>query len=184
LEAYAGPAAAEPALDERDLVERAKHDREAFGALYERYYPALVNYVFRRTGDVHATEDLVADVFLIVLRTLPGYRYRGIPLRFWLLRVATNVVNRWARRARHRVAAPLEYEQVADLAASSTRCHTDEQRIRHALLTLSPKHQAVLALYHLEGLSVKETAAVIGCREGTVRSRLTRAREVLRARLA
>ena len=106
-QAVTGEAKAAPLELERDLVERAKRDPKAFGALYERYRPTLVNYVYRRTGDVHATEDLVADTFLIVMRSLRGYRYRGVPFRFWLLRIATNVVNRWARRQRRRLPASL-----------------------------------------------------------------------------
>ena len=178
--AQAATASLEP---ERDLIERAKGDPEAFGVLYKRHYPMLVDYVFRRTGDVHATEDLVSDVFLIVIRSLSGYRARGVPLRFWLLRIATNVVNRWARRRRRRMPVPLEPGQLADRTVSSTHGQADSEHVQRAMLSLPPRYQAVLSLYHLEGLSVKETAAVLGCREGTVRSRLTRAREALREKL-
>jgi len=167
---------------EHELIERAKHDPEAFGVLYQRYLPVLSNYVFRRTGDVHTTEDLVADVFLIVMRTLPGYRYRGVPLRFWLLRIATNVVNRWARRQRRRTAVPLN-DDLCGETVSPTGDGIDGEHVMRALLSLPPRYQAVLSLHHLEGLSVPETAAVIGCREGTVRSRLARARDALRKAL-
>jgi RNA polymerase sigma-70 factor (ECF subfamily) len=57
------------------------------------------------------------------------------------------------------------------------------EHARTALLSLRPKHQAVLALHYLEGLSLEEVAAVIGCRVGTVKSRLSRARVALRDRL-
>ena len=178
--AGAATASLEP---ERDLIKRAKRDPKAFGVLYQQHYPMLVDYVFRRTGDIHATEDLVSDVFLIVIRSLSGYRARGVPLRFWLLRIATNVVNRWARRRRRRMFVSLEPGQLADRTVSSTRGQADGEHVQRAMLSLPPRYQAVLSLYHLEGLSVKETAAVLGCREGTVRSRLTRAREALREKL-
>ena len=55
---------------ERDLVERAKVDRGALGVLFRKYYPVLIDHVYRRTGDVHAAEDLVADVFVIVMCSL------------------------------------------------------------------------------------------------------------------
>jgi len=125
----------------------------------------------------------VADVFLIVMRSLPGYRHRGIPLRAWLLRIATNTVNRWARRHRKRRWAALESDQLVDANEPSTTGEALEEYFQRALLALPPRYQAVLALYHLEGLSVKETAAAIGCREGTVRSRLSRARDALRRQL-
>ena len=183
VQAHIGTAEEAAMEHERDLIERAKRDPDAFATLYQRHVPVLLDYVFRRTGDVHATEDLVADVFLIVLRSLSGYRYRGVPLRFWLLRIATNVVNRWARQQRRRICAPLEAEQLVDQTVSSTPGQVDEEHVRRALLSLPPRYQAVLSLYHLEGFSVKETAAVIGCREGTVRSRLARARDALRRKL-
>jgi RNA polymerase sigma-70 factor, ECF subfamily len=171
--------------DDRDLVERAKYDRQAFALLYRRYYRTLANYVYRRTSDVHATEDLVSDVFLTALRTLPRYRYRGVPVRFWLLRIATNVVNRWARRQRRRAAAalPLERLESADASAPSAPDTIDAERAHRAMLSIAPKYQAVLSLHYFEGLPVKEVALVIGCREGTVKSRLARARDALRERL-
>jgi RNA polymerase sigma-70 factor (ECF subfamily) len=172
------------AESEADLVERAKHDREAFTILYRRHYRMVSDYVYHRTGDVHATEDLVSDVFLTALRTLPRYRYRGVPLRFWLFRIATNAVNHWARRQRRRATTSL-HDQLEDAATrpSSTRDEIDREHARRALLSLSPKYQAVLSLHYFEGLAVKEVAQVIGCRVGTVKSRLARARDALRERL-
>ena len=52
------------------------------------------------------------------------------------------------------------------------------------MLSLSPKHQAVLSLYYLEGMAAAEVAVVVGCRIGTVKSRLSRAREALREKLS
>lgn len=178
-----GDANGEPMEPEWELIERAKRDPSAFGTLYQQQYRLVATHVYRRTGDTHVTEDIVADVFVIALRTLSRYRYRGVPLRFWLLRIATNAVNRWARRERRRAIATLEADDLADPAVSSTRGGVDKERVQRALLTLPPKYQAVLSLYHLEGLSVKETSAIIGCREGTIRSRLTRARNALREKL-
>ena len=171
--------------DERALVERAKRDRAAFSELYRRHYRGLCAHVYRRTGDVHATEDVVSEVFLTALRTLPRFRYRGVPVRFWLLRIATNAVNRWARRRRRRGTTSLRVDELTDARAddASLSGEADDGRARRALLTLAPKHQAVLSLHYLEGLSVKEVASIIGCREGTVKSRLARARDALRVKL-
>lgn len=171
--------------DERELVEQAKSDRAAFAALYRRHRRPLLDYVYRRTGDLHATEDLVSDVFLTALRTLPRYRYRGVPLRFWLLRIATNAVNRWARGKRRWTTTLLPAEQLADPdpVPSSTGSAVDQENAQRALLSLPPKYQSVLTLHYLEGLGVKEVAAVLGCRVGTVKSRLARARDALRDKL-
>ena len=168
--------------DERDLIERAKTDREAFAVLYRRHCRPVFAYVYRRTGERHATEDVVSDVFLTALRTLSRYRYRGVPLRFWLLRIATNAVNRWARRQRRRATESLAAGDLADAASvpPSTHGAFDQEFAQRALLALPPKYQAVLSLHYLEGLDLKAVATVIGCRVGTVKSRLARAREALR----
>ncbi len=167
---------------DRDLIERAKADREAFAALYRRHYQRVANYVFRRVGEVHATEDLVAEVFLAALRSLPRYRYRGVPFEAWLLRIATNTVNRWAGRRRRvaetRLAAELSKESVRPTRIGDGA--GDHDRARQAMLCLSPKHQSVLSLHYLEGLNVNEVAAVVGCSVGTVKSRLSRARDAIR----
>lgn len=173
-----------PVEADGDLIERAKRDRQVFAVLYRLHYDAIAGHVFRRVGDVHATEDLVAEVFLTAMRYLPRYRHRGVPFRAWLFRIATNTVNRWARRNRRQVLRSLdddvEHEPGALSSAGDGDRDGDAQR---ALLSLSPKHQAVLALHYLEGMSVGEVAAVIGCSAGTVKSRLSRARVTLRERL-
>jgi RNA polymerase sigma-70 factor (ECF subfamily) len=171
--------------DERDLIERAKTDREAFAVLYRRHCHPVFAYVYRRTGARHATEDVVSEVFLTALRTLSRYRYRGVPLRYWLLRIATNAVNRWARRQRHWGVRLVATEQIDDRRHDppSTGGETDPEQARRALLSLPPKYQSVLALHYFEGLALQEIAAIIGCRLGTVKSRLARARDALRVEL-
>ncbi len=172
---------------EHELILRARSDPSALGLLYERHAPALLGYVYRRTGDPHITEDLVADVFVIVLKSLPGYRYRGVPIRYWLMRIATNVVNRWAKQRKKRPHVALDEAHASEVATRSTTGDVAEgardEFLQRALLSLPPRYQAVLSLHHMEGLSVCETATIIGCREGTVRSRLWRAREALRTQL-
>lgn len=171
--------------NESQLVERAKCDRDAFAELYRRHCEMLLRHVYRRTGDVHVTEDVVADVFLTALKTLPCYRCQGVPVRFWLLRIATNAVNRWARRQRRHAAALLRLEHLEAVAASprSPDEAWNEQHAERALLSLPPKYQAVLSLHYFEQLAIKDVAAVIGCRVGTVKSRLARGRDLLREKL-
>jgi RNA polymerase sigma-70 factor (ECF subfamily) len=171
---------------ERDLIERAKRDRHAFAALYREHYASIAGYVYRRTGDTHATEDLVADVFVSALRSLPRYRYRGIPFRSWLYRIATHEVNRWARRKRREVVHTLHDGIASDarMGGKTPAGPVDHEHVRLALLSLAPKYQTALALYYLEGLSVEEVAAITGRRIGTVKSRLSRARDALRRKLS
>ena len=169
--------------EERDLVERAKKDKAAFGKLYQCHYACIANYIYRRVGDAHLAEDLAADVFLSAFRSLSRFRYQGLSIRSWLYRIATNRVNRWARRERHRGHEPL----VTDHADTRDQDREDsalaKDLARTALLTLAPKFQEVIALHHLEGMPVTDVAATLGCRSGTVKSRLARGRKALRAEI-
>lgn len=171
-----------PQDDESALIERVRGEPAAFGELYRRHHAAIARYVYRRVGDGHVTEDLVADVFVSAMQAFARYRHNGVPLRAWLYRIATNRVNRWARRERSRAMKRLETEPMAAQVVPSEEPQSRELA-RTALLTIAPKYQAVLSLHYLEGLSINEVAATLGCREGTVKSRLHRGREKLRARL-
>lgn len=153
-----------------------------FEALYRRYHRLLLDHVYRRTGDVHVTEDLVSQTFLSALEALPRYRDRGVPIRFWLLRIATNAVNRWARNRR---SLPLDAVENSDpVTLDPDDADPDElRRAQRALLGLPPRYQAVLSLHYLEGLSVADVALVLGWRPGTVKARLCRARRTMRRRL-
>ena len=176
------PGIARAQASEDALIERAKHDRHAFAEVYRQHYRPIVGYVFRRVGDSHVADDLVADVFLIALRKLPGYRCRGLPFRSWLYRIATNRVNRWARGERRRLAQESRAARAVGTAQRPDSPLTSDE-VRRALLQIAPKYQAVIALYHLEGLSTEKVAAVTGCRLGTVKSRLSRGRDALREHL-
>ncbi|MGE3182714.1 MAG: RNA polymerase sigma factor [Phycisphaerae bacterium] len=178
-----------PAVGDGDyeamLVARAQRDRNAFGDLYRLHHTVIARYIHRRVGDTHLTEDLVADVFVIAMESIRRYRNRGVPFRAWLYRVASNRVNRWARRERKKllVGAEAEFGELPSPDALNMDQEIARERARRALLCLPPKYQAVLALHYLEGMPVNDVATTLGCRVGTVKSRLSRGREQMRALL-
>lgn len=148
-----------------------------FEGLYRRYYPVIQRYVRRRLGDPHAVEDLVAETFLVAYEQRDRYRDRGLPIQAWLYRLATS---RLARHLRKRRPEP------SDTVREAPADEPDQARrelVREAIAALEVRYQDVLALHHLEGLSLDEVAAVLRCRVGTVKSRLFRAREALRLEL-
>ncbi len=182
---------AEDRADDSELARRAQTDRHAFALFYRRHYAVMASYILRRVGDVHLTEDLTAETFMAVLKYLPRYRDRGLPIRAWLYRIAANTVNRWVRRERKQIARSLADLETAESAGrASIVPHSrhrdgcvDGELARLTLLTLPPRYQAVLTLHYLEGLNLEEVAAALGCRLGTVKSRLSRGRDALRQRL-
>ena len=169
--------------DEQVLVEQARVERSAFASLYELHYDAIARYLYRRTGQRDATEDLISDTFLLALRHLSRYKERGLSFRSWLYRIATNEANNWSRRQKRDHRTIDDVTAIVDERCGGDRDTLELERARRVMRRLAPHFQAVLALYHLEGMSVAEVATVLGCRRGTVKSRLARGREALRVEL-
>jgi RNA polymerase sigma-70 factor (ECF subfamily) len=164
---------------EAALIERAKTEQEALAAVYRRYQPRIAAYVVRRLGHTHEAEDLVANVFLAMVRGLKNYRQGEVPFVAWLYRIASNEINRAIRKRRIRSFFGL-YTEIAAAAESSD----EAEQLRVALSQLPLHYQTALSLHYLEDLSVNEVAAVIGAAPGTVKSRLARGRDLLKAKLS
>ena len=94
--------------------------------------------------------------------------------------MATNAANRWAKKEHNRLA---RLRRIARSQSDFVEADDGADEAQHALLALSVRHQEVLTLHHVEGLSVDEVSAVLGCRPGTVKSRLSRGREALKQEL-
>lgn len=168
--------------EEAALIDRAQHrDHAAFGRLYRVHYEAIAGCLYRRTGDRHAAEDLAADTFLAAFGAMPRYRVTQVPLRTWLLRIATNAANKWARGRQKLKLTRIATVPLATVSGAERQAAMEEAQA--ALLALSPGHQAVISLHYLESMNLEDVAAVLGCRPGTVKSRLARARAAMREEL-
>lgn len=164
------------------MIEAARKDPTALARLYREHYSAIYGFVLKRVGDHDHANDIVADVFLAMVRGLPRYRAKGIPFRCWLLRIATNQVYRWSRRHRWFRIWKVFDETLFSPKESVERDEPMEQ-LRKAILRLPCVYQTVISLHYQESMSVESIAAVLQCRPGTVKSRLSRGRELLRQSL-
>jgi RNA polymerase sigma-70 factor (ECF subfamily) len=178
-------------LPDRSLWEAAATgDAEAFAALYLRHVDAIYGYCFRRTASWSAAQDLTSVVFLEAWRRRAEVRIDdGSTVRGWLFGVAGNVLRTRARSLRrHRaaldqLAARTPTAETRDLADEVAARLDDEARMARVLAALErlPRtDQELLALTAWSGLSQPEIAATLGLPLGTVKSRLSRARERLR----
>ena len=160
---------------------------------FERPVYALVH---RLAGDAESARDLTQDVFLKAWRNLARYDPER-PFAPWFLKLAANLAlnARAAARLRRTVSLderPAGNERAhggpADPAAeeSATRAGDAELReaVRSGVAALDPRYGVPVALFYLEGLSVKELADRLDLPEGTVKIRLHRARDLLKSALA
>ena len=169
-----------PAVDdEAALAARLKSDPRAFEELFDRHYEDIARYVYRRTLDRDVTEDIVSDVFLRALQAIRRYRHNGTPIVAWLLRIATNETNRRLRVTRVQKKVIAELNQRVRTQGPSDASSIEGGLAGPLLRSLSIKHQEVLVLHLGCGYAIDEIAVVLGCRPGTVKSRLSRARDAL-----
>lgn len=180
------------ALSDQQLWSRAseRHDGEAFGQLFERYADAVYTHCFRRAGSWSVAEDLTSVVFLEAWRRRREVRFAGDSLLPWLLAVANNAArnaDRSLRRYRRLLVRLPPPGAEPDIADEVARRADDERAMRTLLAAISGLGDAereVLSLCGWAGLSYAQAAVVLGVPVGTVRSRLSRARQHLRGQAA
>ncbi|HIE08452.1 MAG TPA: RNA polymerase sigma factor [Armatimonadetes bacterium] len=160
---------------EQDLLRRAgQGDEGAFKVLAERHREGILNLAYQMVGDPEEAEDIAQEVLLRMLRH--WRKFRGDNLRPWLFRMTVNLCMTALKRRKRREAPLDEVEGLEAKGADPTAMIA----VREALSRLSPKLRAVLVLRELHGLDYAEIAQVLKVPVGTVRSRLSRAREEFR----
>ena len=179
---------------ETGLVEQCRRgDAQAFARLVALHEGMVFNLAARLLGDGEEARDVSQDVFLQVYRTLGRFEGRS-SLKTWIYRIVVNHSRnrqRWWRRRRRDRACGLDDISAKDemklTERSSGQSPYDQlargekaRRMQKALGGLSFDHRAILLLREVEELSCEEIATALSVPEGTVKSRLSRAREALR----
>lgn len=169
-----------------ELMARVREgDREAFTDLVDRHKDAVVTYLARLTADRDRAEDLAQETFLRLFRAAEDYVEQGY-LRAFLFRIATNLVRSEERRAKRlRLLMPfLPREEHTEPAAPSGMLRREMHReVSAAVARLPLRYRVPLVLHEIEGWSYVDIAQELGCREGTVKSRVHRGRQQLKQRL-
>ncbi len=177
-------------LSDSDLMRRAAAgDRDAFSALYQRHHAMVYRFARLMTGSNSAAEDIVQEVFLVVMRDASRYDPARAALPSYLYGVARHQTRRRLMRDRQFVAFERGCDESAqcvtedDVNASLERRQT-VQRLRRAILSLPRRYREVIVLCDLQDVSYNNAAVALGCAVGTIRSRLHRARNLLTQKMA
>jgi RNA polymerase sigma-70 factor, ECF subfamily len=171
----AEPAAAEVDTAAWELVAAAQQgDQAAFGQLYDRYVDVVFRFVLFRVGDRPLAEDLTSETFLRALRRISSVSYQGRDVGAWFVTIARNLVLDHVKSSRYR----LEMTTADILDSSADDRGPEHEVVEEATATelmrcvaqLGRDQQECIMLRFMQGLSVSETAAVMGRNEGAVKA--------------
>jgi len=182
-------------FDETGIIKQIQGGQTVlFGALIGRFQDRLYNLAYRLTGNGEDAADLAQETFTRALRGI--HQFRG-HCRFytWLVRILINITNDWKSKAKQErelrigMQSVLERSQASDLLEAQdpqARAQGREmvEMLWQAIDALPGQYRQVLILRDLEQLSYEEITQILKLTEGTVKSRIFRARESLRERLA
>jgi len=162
-------------LDDAAVIASSRARPEAFHALFDRHYERVRRYACSRIGATG--DDVAAEVFVIAFAARQRYdltRPDAVP---WLLGIATNLIRRQHRdeRRRLRLLAALGSERPSEAGGERV-----DPSVAAAIGRLQRRDRDVLLLFAIAELSYAEIAEALGIAEGTVRSRLHRARRILK----
>lgn len=170
--------------EDAKIIERARNgDEDAFGLLVHSYHDRVMGLLMRYARDPLLAQELAQQTWIKVWKSLP--RFKGRSSFFtWLYSIAVRTALDYFRKVKRRNEVEYLDEVEADASAGNSIRPDQEvmrsefqQEFDQAMDHLPEKLRMVLVLRELEGLSYKEIAKVVKCREGTVMSRLYNARK-------
>ena len=174
------------------LIEQTKADPDAFGIIFDTHYHMILRYTTRRTGDVSVAQDITSEVFFKALKNIQKFTWQGVPISAWLYRIATNELRMYYRTTKYttsldelRENSDFEPIEERDFVKELEQAQFEIDRQNEFILAqklidqLRIPYQEVIALRFGEKKKISEIAEILGKREGTVKSLLSRAMKKL-----
>lgn len=158
-----------------ELVERAQAgEADAFGRLYDQYSDTVYRYIYYRVGSKATAEDLTSETFLRALRRISTFTWQGRDFGAWLVTIARNLVADHFKSSRFRLEVTtgemLDANEVERSPEDSVLESLSNAALLDAVRRLNPQQQECVTLRFLQGLSVAETARVMGKNEGAIKT--------------
>jgi RNA polymerase sigma-70 factor (ECF subfamily) len=149
-------------------------DGEAFGVLYDRYVDAVFRFIYFRVNDRSLAEDFTSETFLRALRRIGTITYQGRDIGAWFITIARNIVLDHLKSARHRLelttADTIEGNELAQSTESAVLESLQSERLMEAVRQLGDEQRECIMLRFVQGLSVSETASVMGKNDGAIKA--------------
>lgn len=180
-------------MDENKLVNKAvKGDNSAFEALMEKHMGIIYNIALRMTANQDDAEDMTQEIMIKIFRSLGSFKGNS-KFSTWIYRVAVNTCLDELKKKKNKKHLSLDAEISGDDGENQIEIKDDspspeklaEQNelrdlVAAAVKLLSDEHRAVIVLRDIRGMSYSEIAGILGCSDGTVKSRISRARAQLK----
>ena len=168
--------------EENILVEESKQNPRKFGALYDCYFEAIFNFVYRRTDEEEAAADLTSQTFVKALENIKKYEFRGVPFSAWLFRIATNEINRYYRKKHKKKLFSIEEDMVRELINEEKTDNVEDMlpMIIQVLNDAPTQLVEILELRFFEERSFKEISYILDISESGAKMRTYRALERIR----
>ncbi|MCX8093118.1 MAG: RNA polymerase sigma factor [Candidatus Goldbacteria bacterium] len=181
--------------EEKQLVKEAMKNSDAFDKLFEIYYPKILRYVIFRTGNVEIGRDIAAETFYKAFKNLWKFRWIGTTFSAWLYRIAGNLVIDYFRGKKTetmfiektlkqiKITRPLSARDIENEIIENQEKleeNRDYEEIKQQLFKLPVLYQEVLVLKYIEGYKIQEICEILGKKEGTVKSLISRGIELLK----
>jgi RNA polymerase sigma-70 factor (ECF subfamily) len=156
------------------LVELARGgDSEAFGLLYDHYQASVYRFLFYRTRSTALAEDLTSETFFRALRSMTGFRWQGKDFGAWLMTIARNLATDHFKAGRTRLELTTDdmgaHDDATEGPESTVLAGLTNELLLKALKGLPDEQRDCLIMRFLQGMSISETAAVLGRSDGAVK---------------
>jgi RNA polymerase sigma-70 factor (ECF subfamily) len=170
------------AITSDTIIQAQKGDTGVISALYERYRLGVFRYLYYRTGDLQAAEDLTSEVFLRMLRSIENYQPTSVSFDAWLFQIARNVAIDHYRKSRHRRHLPLKDELVAkdEHVEGSVERQLISENLAAALAQLNEAQRDVIVMRFVVGMRISQVAHTLHKSEDAIKGLQRRGLKALR----
>ncbi len=156
------------------LVELARGgDKDAFGLLFDHYHPSVYRFIYYRTRSQTLAEDLSSETFFRALRSMNNFRWQGKDFGAWLMTIARNLTTDHFKAGRTRLEHATEDMSLHDATTegpeTTVLAAITNETLLSSLQRLPKEQQECLIMRFLQGMSIAETAQVLGRSEGAVK---------------
>ncbi|MGY1916210.1 sigma-70 family RNA polymerase sigma factor [Blastococcus sp. SYSU DS0973] len=149
-------------------------DAEAFGRLYDHYVTLVHRYVYHRVGDRATAEDVTSETFVRALRRIDSLSFQGRDVGAWLVTIARNIIRDQVKSSRFRLeittADMRDADRVTDGPEDAVLQHLTNEQLLACVGQLGSEQQECIVLRFLHGLSVSETAEIMGKKDGAIKA--------------